>query len=56
MTYYEAQSRIDNPEDTSDLTKGIRMLNKLAKKLKQNRLDKGALQLASTQVKFSFDQ
>jgi exosome complex exonuclease DIS3/RRP44 len=29
-------------------------LNHLAKKIKQKRLNQGALQLASTQVKFSF--
>jgi exosome complex exonuclease DIS3/RRP44 len=32
-----------------------RNLNMLAKKLKQKRVDNGALTLASTQVKFTFD-
>jgi exosome complex exonuclease DIS3/RRP44 len=56
LTYGEAQNMIDNANDNTDITISIRNLNKLAKKLKQKRLDNGALQLASTQVKFSFDQ
>lgn len=46
---------IDNKADNSTLTKSIRNLNMLAKKLKQIRTNAGALTLASNQVKFSFD-
>lgn len=56
FTYADAQNRINDLQDHSDITESIRQLNNLAKQIKQRRLDKGALQLASTQVKFSFDQ
>lgn len=46
---------INNKADNSTLTKSIRNLNMLAKKLKQIRTNAGALTLASNQVKFSFD-
>jgi exosome complex exonuclease DIS3/RRP44 len=39
--------------DNSECTQGLRILNKLAKQLKQFRLDKGALMLASPEVRFS---
>ena len=39
---------IDDPNDQSELTESIRNLNKIAKKLKQKRLDLGALTLASS--------
>lgn len=50
LTYEEAQKMIDNKNDNSDITNGIRYLNYIAKILKSNRINKGALQLASTQV------
>lgn len=56
LNYGEAQKMIDDVKDQSDLTKSIRDLNFLAKKLKEKRILKGALQLASTQVKFTFDE
>jgi len=55
LNYQEAQQMIDDPKDNSALTKSIRMLNALSQKLKQKRLQNGALTLASTQVKFTFD-
>ncbi|KAL4471595.1 hypothetical protein ABPG74_008488 [Tetrahymena malaccensis] len=55
LNYGKAQSMIDDVNDNSELTKSIRNLNMLAKKLKQKRIDNGALSLASTQVKFTFD-
>ena len=55
LNYGEAQKMIDDTNDQSDLTKSIRDLNFLAKKLKAKRVTNGALQLASTQVKFTFD-
>lgn len=40
--------------DSQDpIANSIRNLNKIAKKIKQKRLDKGALTLASTQVKIT---
>ncbi|KAF9581039.1 exosome catalytic subunit dis3 [Lunasporangiospora selenospora] len=55
LTYEEAQNRIDDDRMQDDLTKGIRTLNMLAKKLKQRRLDLGALTLASPEVRFSLE-
>lgn len=39
-----------------DISVGLRKMNALAKKLKQRRLDAGALELASTEIKFIRDQ
>jgi len=55
LTYGEAQMRIDDVTMQDELTQGLRRLNCLAKILKQKRLDKGALVLASTEVRFSID-
>ena len=56
LTYEEAQNRIDDDRLQDDITKGIRTLNMLAKKLKQKRLDMGALTLASPEVRFSLER
>ncbi|XP_011502660.1 PREDICTED: exosome complex exonuclease RRP44 [Ceratosolen solmsi marchali] len=55
LTYEEAQLRIDDERQNDDLTKSLRSLNNLAKKLKKMRLDKGALVLASPEVRFHVD-
>ncbi|KAF9200140.1 exosome catalytic subunit dis3 [Haplosporangium sp. Z 27] len=55
LTYEEAQNRIDDDRMQDDVTKGIRILNMLAKKLKQKRLDLGALTLASPEVRFNLE-
>ncbi|KAM3146946.1 hypothetical protein pb186bvf_001100 [Paramecium bursaria] len=55
LNYGQAQEMIDNQNDHTPLTQGIRFLNQLAKKLKQQRIDAGALTLASNQVSFTFD-
>eukprot|EP00038_Savillea_parva_P009841 m.186189 g.186189 ORF g.186189 m.186189 type:complete len:1044 (+) comp16690_c0_seq1:60-3191(+) len=55
MMYSEAQMRIDDASDNSELTNGLRILNKLAKKLKQRRIEAGALLLASPEVRFSVE-
>lgn len=47
--------RIDDASDNSELTNGLRILNKLAKKLKQRRIEAGALLLASPEVRFSVE-
>eukprot|EP00922_Rhytidocystis_sp_ex-Travisia-forbesii_P052889 GHVS01078436.1.p1 GENE.GHVS01078436.1~~GHVS01078436.1.p1 ORF type:complete len:555 (-),score=55.83 GHVS01078436.1:351-2015(-) len=53
--YVEAQTAIDNETDKSPLTTNIRILSRLAKKLREKRMDKGALELASAEVRFKLD-
>ncbi|KAL3284855.1 hypothetical protein HHI36_018994 [Cryptolaemus montrouzieri] len=55
MTYEEAQITIDDKSINDDLAFGLRGLNRLAKILKSRRLEKGALVLASPEVKIHMD-
>ncbi|CAD5118185.1 DgyrCDS6913 [Dimorphilus gyrociliatus] len=55
LTYAEAQMRIDDSQQTDDVTKSLRLLNKLAKILKQERIKQGSLTLASPEVRFHMD-
>ncbi|KAG9288456.1 hypothetical protein G9A89_015662 [Geosiphon pyriformis] len=55
LTYEEAQRRIDDRRLQDDLTNGIRVLNQLAKKLHAKRLERGALTLASPEVRFQLE-
>jgi exosome complex exonuclease DIS3/RRP44 len=55
LTYAAAQARIEDESDHSDLTESIRRLNFLAKKIRQARMDRGALELASQEVRFELD-
>ena len=55
FSYEQAQLRIDDKSQTDELTKSIRILLNLSKKLKQKRLDAGALNLASPEVKVHMD-
>ncbi|RUS19734.1 LOW QUALITY PROTEIN: hypothetical protein BC937DRAFT_87023 [Endogone sp. FLAS-F59071] len=55
FTYEEAQNRIDDIRQQDDVTNGIRILNSLAKLLRQRRLDRGALTLASPEVRFNLE-
>ncbi len=55
FSYEEAQKRIDNLKNQDELTNGMRILLKISKKLKQKRLDNGALNLASPEVKVHMD-
>ncbi|RWS27889.1 exosome complex exonuclease RRP44-like protein [Leptotrombidium deliense] len=48
LTYAEAQLKIDSPNMKDELTKSLRRLNSIAKKLKEKRLQNGALILASS--------
>ena len=41
MTYAEAQMRIDDVKQQDAVTKGLRRLNMLAKKLKNRRIENG---------------
>lgn len=55
FSYEQAQLRIDDASNEDDLTQGMRILLDLSKKLKQQRLDAGALNLASPEVKVHVD-
>ena len=55
LTYAEAQMKIDDPKMTDKIACSLRGLNGLAKRLKQKRLDKGALTLASPEIRFEID-
>ncbi|KAI9489424.1 mitotic control protein dis3 [Zychaea mexicana] len=55
FTYEEAQNRIDDERMQDDITKGIRVLNSLAKKLRQKRIERGALTLSSPEVRFNLE-
>ncbi|XBW35779.1 hypothetical protein QEN19_001351 [Hanseniaspora menglaensis] len=55
FAYEEAQLRIDDKSLNDELTLGMRNLLKLSKLLKQQRLDAGALNLASPEVKVHMD-
>jgi len=51
FSYEQAQIRIDDKSQQDDLIKGMRTLLMLSKKLRQKRMDAGALNLASPEVK-----
>lgn len=55
LTYAAAQAMIDDPADQSELTESIRNLNVLAKKIRQARMERGALELESQEVRFELD-
>lgn len=51
FSYEQAQLRIDDRAQKDDLTQGMRTLLMLSKKLKQKRMEAGALNLASPEVR-----
>ncbi|KAL9010559.1 MAG: hypothetical protein Q9173_004516 [Seirophora scorigena] len=51
FSYEQAQLRIDDKAQTDELSQGMRALLMLAKKLKKKRMDAGALNLASPEVR-----
>jgi exosome complex exonuclease DIS3/RRP44 len=51
FSYEQAQLRIDDESQQDELTNGMRTLLLLSKKLKQKRMDAGALSLSSPEVK-----
>lgn len=53
--YSEAQAVIDDVDDKSETAEGLRVLNRLAKRLKRRRLERGALMLASPEVRFNIE-
>ena len=55
FSYEQAQLRIDDVSQEDDLTRGMRILLTLSKKLRQKRMDAGALNLASPEVKVQIE-
>lgn len=55
FSYEAAQLRIDDNSKNDDLTQGMRTLLKLSKKLRRRRMDAGALNLASPEVRVQTD-
>lgn len=55
LTYAEAQTRIDDERMQDEITCNLRAMNKIAKLLRKARMDRGALELASPEVKFEID-
>ena len=51
FSYEQAQMRIDDASQTDDLTRGMRALLALSQKLRAKRMDAGALNLASPEVR-----
>ncbi|DBA70092.1 TPA: hypothetical protein ACH3X2_012255 [Trebouxia sp. C0005] len=55
LTYAEAQSRIDDERLHDTLSMNLRTMNRIAKILRKQRTARGALTLASPEVKFEID-
>ena len=55
FSYEQAQKRIDEKSATDDLTQGMRTLLALSTKLRQKRMDAGALNLSSPEVRIEAD-
>ncbi|XVF62323.1 hypothetical protein PTKIN_Ptkin08bG0208000 [Pterospermum kingtungense] len=55
LSYVEAQARMDDSRLMDPLTTDLRSMNALAKIMRQRRIDRGALTLASAEVKFQID-
>ncbi|XP_075655871.1 exosome complex exonuclease RRP44 homolog A [Castanea sativa] len=55
LSYIEAQARMDDSRLMDPLTTDLRNMNVLAKKMRSRRIERGALTLASAEVKFQID-
>ncbi|KAL1817405.1 hypothetical protein DCAR_0521835 [Daucus carota subsp. sativus] len=55
LSYVEAQARMDDRRMVDPLTADLRNMNSLAKIMRQRRIERGALTLASAEVKFQID-
>jgi exosome complex exonuclease DIS3/RRP44 len=56
FTYDQAQARLDDVNANDAVSTGIKTLNKLAKRMRVKRMERGALVLASPEVKFSTEK
>ena len=56
FSYEQAQNRIDDKSAKDELTQGMRTLLMLSQKLRQNRMDAGALNLSSPEVRIEADE
>lgn len=57
LTYDEAQVMLDSPTDETDqVAVSVKLLNQIAKILRKQRIDMGALTLASPEVRFKMDE
>ncbi|KAK7353532.1 hypothetical protein VNO80_18981 [Phaseolus coccineus] len=55
LSYVEAQARMDDSRLRDPITTDLRNMNSLAKKMRLWRIERGALTLASAEVKFQID-
>ncbi|CAN1316739.1 Exosome complex exonuclease RRP44 homolog A [Linum perenne] len=55
LSYVEAQARMDDSRLMDPVTEDLRRMNTLAKIMRQRRIARGALTLASAEVKFQID-
>ncbi|XP_045786077.1 exosome complex exonuclease RRP44 homolog A isoform X2 [Trifolium pratense] len=55
LSYVEAQARMDDSRLMDPVTTDLRNMNSLAKKMRLRRIERGALTLASAEVKFQID-
>lgn len=55
MTYEEAQTRKDDSGMNDEIAQSLRRLHSVAAQLRQRRMDKGALVLESSEVRFQLD-
>lgn len=55
LSYIEAQTRMDDSRLADPLTTDLRNMNTLAKIMRHRRIERGALTLASAEVKFQID-
>ena len=55
FSYEDAQKRIDNSSATDELTQGMRTLLSLSQRLRQKRMEAGALNLSSPEVRIEAD-
>ncbi|GAA0143470.1 exoribonuclease [Lithospermum erythrorhizon] len=55
LSYVEAQARMDDSRLMDPVTADLRNMNTLAKIMRHRRIDRGALTLASAEVKFQID-
>jgi exosome complex exonuclease DIS3/RRP44 len=55
LTYDEAQAMLDDPDRSDPVAGSVKLLNHLARILRQRRISEGALTLASPEVRFKLD-